>query len=225
MIPREIGREHVLMAIKEVNEGGVRLGRSAKRYFLEFEGKRYPVKYVVSLACKYAIGDELDPSSFVPSEAASLLKRLGFKVVKVEERRERPQRSLPVGSQGEVEVINISSITLEWSPWYHWKDLLKPSRISGIKVPEGKGVYEVKHLGSDERLTIGKASNLRMRVKQGLVKGKIPHPAGEKIRSRESIDDLLVRWALTNRPSAVEEELHRRHIAKFGRLPKYVEHT
>ena len=30
-----------------------------------------------------------------------------------------------------------------------------------------------------------------------------------------------VRWAETDRPAAAEEELHRRHRERFGRLPRY----
>jgi len=64
-----------------------------------------------------------------------------------------------------------------------------------------------------------------MRVRQGLVKSKISHSAGEKIRANEDTSRIVVRWATTNRPAAVEEELHKRHLNKFGKLPKYVEHT
>jgi hypothetical protein len=86
-------------------------------------------------------------------------------------------------------------------------------------------VYEVKYRDSDERLTIGKASNLRMRVKQGLVKGKVPHRAGEKIREKENTSQVVVRWAETERRAAAEEELHLRYRARFGRLPMYTYFT
>ncbi len=108
-----------------------------------------------------------------------------------------------------------------------WNDLEKDARSgSGIKVPNRKsGVYEVKYLNAERRLTIGKAADLRMRVKQGLVKGNVPHSAGEKIRAKENTSKIVVRWAVTDRPAAVEEELHRKNRAKFGKLPKYVDHT
>ncbi|MGH9861982.1 MAG: hypothetical protein ACRD35_01015, partial [Candidatus Acidiferrales bacterium] len=97
---------------------------------------------------------------------------------------------------------------------------------TGVKVPNRKpGVYEVKTFDAEERLTIGKASNLRQRVKQGLVKGKTKHSTGKRIGGAEDVSHLLVRWAETDRPAAVEEELHLRHIARFGRLPKYTKHT
>ena len=93
-------------------------------------------------------------------------------------------------------------------------------------IPNGKtGVYEVKYKDKNERLTIGKASDLRMRVKQGLVRGKTPHRAGEAIRTKEDLSQLVVRWARAERPAAVEEELHRKYRKRFGRLPKYVHHT
>lgn len=64
-----------------------------------------------------------------------------------------------------------------------------------------------------------------MRIKQGLVKGKVPHSAGKRIRAQEDLSRLVVRWAVTDRPAAVEEELHKKYKAKFGELPKYTEHT
>jgi hypothetical protein len=127
----------------------------------------------------------------------------------------------------EDEVIAIPPIRLRWSDWTLWADLKIDARYGGgCRVPSGvSGVYEVKYADTDERLTIGKASDLRMRIKQGLVKGKVPHSAGKRIRAQEDLARLVVRWAATDRPSAAEEELHKKYEAKFGKLPKYTEHT
>jgi excinuclease UvrABC nuclease subunit len=121
----------------------------------------------------------------------------------------------------EKQIIKIPEIILEWSEWYPWENI----KNGIIKVPAQPGVYEAKYIDTDEKLTIGKASNLKMRVQQGLVKGKIPHSAGEKIRSNEDVSKIVVRLATTDRPSAVEEELHKQYKEKFGKLPKYVDHT
>ena len=126
----------------------------------------------------------------------------------------------------ERELIQIAPIELIWSDWFKWHDIEVDVRKGGIRLPNGEpGVYEAKYVDQEERLTIGKASDLRMRVKQGLVKGKTRHSAGQSIRENENAIDVVVRWAVTDRPSAVEEELHRRYLAKFGKLPKYVKHT
>lgn len=120
----------------------------------------------------------------------------------------------------------IGTIELEWSDWVHWDDLTADARHGGASVPNGKpGVYEAKFEDAEERLTIGKASDLRMRVKQGLVKGKTPHSSGQRIRAGEDTSKIRVRWAVTVWPAAVEEYLHNKHRYDFGRLPKYVEHT
>jgi len=122
--------------------------------------------------------------------------------------------------------IEIPPIELEWSDWVLWTDLKLDVRESGIRVPNGQpGVYEAKYQNAEERLTIRKASNLREQIKQGLVKGKLPNSAGKKIRANEDISTIVVRWAITNRPAAAKEELHIRYKNKFGKLPKYVEHT
>jgi hypothetical protein len=73
-----------------------------------------------------------------------------------------------------IDKIIIPEISLGWTEWRHWQEFEKDMRSGdGVKVPESSGVYEAKYKNSNERLTIGKASNLRIRVKQGLVKGKI----------------------------------------------------
>ena len=126
----------------------------------------------------------------------------------------------------EKEEIKIPSVTLEWSEWFPWEKFKLDLRSGhGVRVPKMTGVYEVKLRDSEERLTIGRASNLHMRVKVGLVKGNIPHSTGEKIRENEDTSKIVVRWATTDRPACVEEELHDRHRYKFGGLPKHTSHT
>lgn len=123
-------------------------------------------------------------------------------------------------------VIELPDVVLKWSSWHKWDDLKRDTRESGIFVPNKKcGVYEARHAHEEPRLTIGKASDLRHRIKQGLVKGMSAHSSGDNIRASEATATILVRWAETDRPAAVEEELHKQHVQRFGRLPKYTAHT
>ena len=120
--------------------------------------------------------------------------------------------------------IKLPLIVIEWSEWFPWKKFLIHGKhpFLGIKMPNKPGVYELKYLDSDERLTIGKASNLRSRVKQGLVKGQIPHSTGIRIKkAKEDTSNLVIRWAVTIYPSAVEEYLINEYIEKYGKRPKY----
>jgi excinuclease UvrABC nuclease subunit len=123
--------------------------------------------------------------------------------------------------------IEIPVIHLSWSDWVIWKYLVVDARtnMEGRTPPNKPGVYEVRTNEGEERLTIGKASNLRMRIKQGLVKGKTPHSSGIEIRARENSSNLVVRWAETEWPSAAEEALHREYKSVFGSLPKYTKRT
>jgi hypothetical protein len=123
----------------------------------------------------------------------------------------------------ETAIIEIPAITLCWSEWHAWADFARDARsdTQGIRVPDGPGVYEARLISEHVRLTIGRAADLRMRLKQGLVKGKIPHSAGRRIEQNEDISCVVIRFAETDFPAAVEEELHKRHKAAFGRLPKY----
>jgi hypothetical protein len=117
-------------------------------------------------------------------------------------------------------------ISLRWSDWYYRNDRIKDARSGGIKIPNKRpGVYEVKLEASEERLTIGRASDLRMRIRQGLLRGKTPHSSGDRIRESEDLSNVVIRWAETAKPAAVEERLHMSYVEKHGRWPKYTHHT
>ncbi|MEX2752604.1 MAG: hypothetical protein Q6366_012080, partial [Candidatus Freyarchaeota archaeon] len=82
MIPRNINREHIIKAMGEIRKIGVSEGRSSKKFLLEYEGEFYPPKYTISLANKYANGEELDPQEFSGgAETNDFLKDLGFNIV------------------------------------------------------------------------------------------------------------------------------------------------
>jgi hypothetical protein len=120
------------------------------------------------------------------------------------------------------EEIHIPHIVLEWSDWFSWSQLEREV----VSPPTKKrGVYEVKYIDGNERLTIGKASDLHKRVVRGLVLGKLKHSTGKKIRAQANPSELMVRWAETERPAAVEEALHIRYKEDFGCLPKYTKIT
>ena len=84
-IPENINREHVLKALKEIDDKGIPKSRESKTWSLVYNGKYYPPKYVISLANKYANGFELSYDSFTTIEARNYLKRLGFTIIKLSE--------------------------------------------------------------------------------------------------------------------------------------------
>jgi len=115
------------------------------------------------------------------------------------------------------QVLKLGDILLRWSKWTPWNDLKKDARKGGNAGPGGvPGVYEVGRIGSIERMTIGKASDLRRRIIQALILGKMPHSAGKRIRANERTTTLVVRWAKTEKPAAAEEELHRLYKNKHS---------
>lgn len=108
--------------------------------------------------------------------------------------------------------IDLSPVTLEWTDWICWNDLKRGRNEPGKK----SGVYEVKRMDEEKRLTIGKAKDLKKRVVKALVLGKMKHSTGKKIRAREDLSKVVVRWAETDMPAAVEEVLHREYVRKHG---------
>ena len=84
MIPKNINSEHLKKAIEEIEVNGVRKSRHSTTYDLVYKNKSYPPKLVISIANRYANGEELDPNEFEGgkgTEAFSLLENEGFTVV------------------------------------------------------------------------------------------------------------------------------------------------
>jgi hypothetical protein len=127
----------------------------------------------------------------------------------------------------QVQTLELPPIVLEWSPWMRWDHLEGDQRRGAVaQVPDAQpGVYEPMMEGKQERLVIGRTSDLRARVKQALIGGTAVHPAGDKIRENEDTSRVRIRWAVTDRPAAAEEELHRQHVRRHGKLPKYTHRT
>jgi hypothetical protein len=81
-IPRGINKLHIQRAISEINRTQIPIRRRPRTQVLVIAGHKYPVKYVVSLACKYATGNALPSSAFhANNDAKPFLESLGYNVV------------------------------------------------------------------------------------------------------------------------------------------------
>ena len=84
-IPENISREHILKAIEKIDLQGIPNNAKSTTYDLIYEGKRYPPKYVVSLANLYANGIVLNRDVFeggAGTECFRLLEKNGFEIIK-----------------------------------------------------------------------------------------------------------------------------------------------
>ena len=82
MIPNNIAKNHILKAIQEIDINDIPKGRNSRKFKLVFNEKAYPPKYVISLANKYANGEEFDPSDFGGGhETNNYLEQLGFEII------------------------------------------------------------------------------------------------------------------------------------------------
>ena len=223
--PRRATRQRVIEAMREAPPG------PEAAWMVEVEGTAYPVLQVLVEAFGIA-------QAGVSSErAARILERLGFPVSRrqVKATRRHPKVTAPLGRtmplwrrerHGQdliTQPVEIPVIVLHWSYQWRWEEIAGAREDSrDIDLPPGApGVYDVRAKGRYETLYIGQTSDLMRRVYYGLVQGVMPHVAGDKIRENENLADLSVRWAYTDRPAAVEEELHRLHIETFGYPPTY----
>ncbi|WP_415770290.1 hypothetical protein [Pseudomonas sp. LB3P38] len=81
MIPKTITRDHVLQAIANILAEGVPKKRKSTKFGLIHDGQSYPPKLVLSLAAKYAYGEELTTTEFSGGvESNVFLERLGFQI-------------------------------------------------------------------------------------------------------------------------------------------------
>ncbi len=80
-IPIEINEDHILKALKEIKAmREIPVRRKSTKYFLHHDNFDYPPKYVISIANKFAKGEELDPDPriFTTHMAQRYLKKKGF---------------------------------------------------------------------------------------------------------------------------------------------------
>ena len=202
------------------------------RWMVDIEGVSYPLTQVF---CEtFAVQRHLDSTR----AACRVLERLGFTVTRRETGRrgrlpqmagQAPRDSYIYhaprhGKQDhpQPEVLEIPPIVLRWSYSERWDDVAGTGEhATEFQLPTDPGVYFVYRVGEPVLLYIGGTSNLRRRVTDALVRGKLMHIAGQKIREGEDVEGLRVAWAVTDRPAAAEEELHRKHLERCGRPPKY----
>jgi len=82
MIPDGIEPKHVLAAMEKIRGEGVPPKRESTKFFVRYEGRKYPPKYLLHVACRIALLRELDSKEHSGGqETNSFFKRLGFTVV------------------------------------------------------------------------------------------------------------------------------------------------
>lgn len=82
MIPDTIERSHILKAIEKIDREGVPTRRESTRYEILHRGKRYPPKYLVSVAHTFIDRSEWPPSQFTGgSETNNFLIARNFSIV------------------------------------------------------------------------------------------------------------------------------------------------
>jgi hypothetical protein len=84
-IPNNINRENIFQAMLKINREGIPPGRQPRQWAVQYEGKIYPCKLLISWANIYANGVELDsnPNNFQTYMAQDYLKNLGFNIIAI----------------------------------------------------------------------------------------------------------------------------------------------
>lgn len=64
MIPGQLTVHHLYLAMKRIEREGVPRLRRSRNYCLAFNGRHYPPKYVIAVACMQSLGITLDSEDF-----------------------------------------------------------------------------------------------------------------------------------------------------------------
>ena len=87
LIPITIQKEHILKAVKWIDEHGVPHARWPTKYLVIIDNREYPPKFVISIANLFASGGELPPELFNGGEETnSYLQHLGYEITEFSSR-------------------------------------------------------------------------------------------------------------------------------------------
>lgn len=82
MINKNITRKDIINALMWIDKHGIPKNRNSRKYYLEYQNIYYPPKYVISIATKFAAGQELDANEFSGGdETNKVLVKRGFQIV------------------------------------------------------------------------------------------------------------------------------------------------
>jgi predicted HNH restriction endonuclease len=81
MIPKGLNSKHFKQAAVAIDRDSVPVERNSVHHDLVIEGKRYPPKYIVSLATEFATGEEYPASDFNAVEAKNYFLSKGYEVI------------------------------------------------------------------------------------------------------------------------------------------------
>ncbi len=81
MIPKGFKNKHFLKAASEIDKNGVPASRQSYRYDLLLNGKKYPPKYVISIANKFLSGEEFPSYDFNAVEAKDYFMRREYRIL------------------------------------------------------------------------------------------------------------------------------------------------
>jgi 5-methylcytosine-specific restriction endonuclease McrA len=88
VIPEEISKKHILAAIARIAKDGVASRRESTKYDVSYKGKRYPPKFVITLAHVFLDGTEWSHYNFAGGDEANrFLSYRGFTIVDKSGRR------------------------------------------------------------------------------------------------------------------------------------------
>lgn len=85
-VPKNITAAHIEQAISEISSSEIPAARKSTVYDLIFNDKKFPPKYVLSIANRYANGEELPSDNFTAHQAITFLQKLNFTIMKGDEK-------------------------------------------------------------------------------------------------------------------------------------------
>ncbi|HEY9175000.1 MAG TPA: HNH endonuclease [Verrucomicrobiae bacterium] len=150
MIPSTLTPECIQKAIEQIDRDGVPSKRESVHYDLCVNDKRYPPKYVVSLASECASGVAYPPEDFNAVEAKNYFIRKGYRVVdrRLEDGQTQKASDLPAPAPERVEttayrILRDTDLARQIKALHDYR-----CQICGhtIQLPDGSFYAEAHHI-------------------------------------------------------------------------------
>lgn len=119
MIPDTISKQNIEDAINQILNEGIPKERISDIYFLSVDGKDIPTKYLISLAYKFVTGEELKSQEFNSIQANAYLKKLGFKIKEIVDKKNEFKKIKLYDIHGQA-LINYKTLITPDSKYFFW---------------------------------------------------------------------------------------------------------
>jgi len=172
-IPRNITKEHILLALSEIDKKHYDPIYESRTYVLKVSGNSYPPKYVIKIANRHPNGHELDSSDYISQEANRFLERLGFTIMNISPGvgKHLPVPKEPLGKQEKSDADLVISLSKRM------EEILEQLEVRGYNRDVAKWINDLERKGHIPRNIAFRMHSIRLSRNRVVHKEDVLSPA------------------------------------------------